>query len=247
VPRVPEIIPKLLRLLLEEDMNVTALSRALAADPVLVAELYREANRPLYRPRYHSGPPISTIDGAIMLLGQSGMRMLLMRIALRPILSMQNGRLARRTAPLLWRQSEKCALAAGNLAPAMRAPAFEAYLAGLMQNVGLIVAFRLLDELELDDALPQGEEFIAALFAQARRLSAGIAMQWEFPELVATAIAQDDPDEPLVPVLALGDRLAKLRMLVDGGRFGTDDPFVTGGLSRAELANFERLKDEDEE
>lgn len=247
VPRVPEIIPQLLRLLLEEDMNVTALARALGRDPVLVAELYREANRPLYRPRYHAGPPVSSIDGAIMLLGQSGMRMLLMRIALRPILSMQNGRMARRTAPAIWRQSEKCATAASSLAPGLQANAFEAYLAGLMHNVGLIVAFRLIDELDLEDALPQDEDFVAALFAHARALSARIASLWEFPDAVAAAIAQTDAEDPVTRALALGDRLAKLRMLVDAGRFQNDDPFVTSGLDGAALDSLERIRDEDDE
>jgi HD-like signal output (HDOD) protein len=108
VPRVPEIIPQLMRTLRNENMNASELSRQLAQDLVLVAEVYHESNLPCYRPRYHSGPPVSSIEGAIMLLGQNGMRMLLARVAFRPIMSMQSGALSKRTAPLIWRQSEKC-------------------------------------------------------------------------------------------------------------------------------------------
>jgi hypothetical protein len=61
VPRVPEIIPQLMRTLRDESMNASGLSRQLAQDLVLVAEVYRESNRPCYRPRYHSGPPINSI------------------------------------------------------------------------------------------------------------------------------------------------------------------------------------------
>ncbi|MGZ8295487.1 MAG: HDOD domain-containing protein, partial [Telluria sp.] len=169
VPRLPAIIPQLMRTLLDEDMNAAELSRQLAEDVVLVAEVFREANLPCYRPRYHSCEDVDTIEGAIMLLGQNGLRMLLARVALRPIISMQTGRLAKRAAPLLWQQSGKCALAASMLAPGMCTNAFEAYLAGLMANVGLVVAFRLIDQVcPEDEALPQSEEFIAALFAQAR-------------------------------------------------------------------------------
>ena len=249
VPRVPEIIPQLLRTLRDENMNAADLSRQLARDVVLVAEVYREANRPAYRPRYHAGPPVDSMEAAIMLLGQNGMRMLLARVALRPVLSMQDGVLAKRAAPLVWSQSEKCALAASILAPAARANAFEAYLAGLIENVGLAVALRLVDLACKDGALPQSDEFIAALFRSARLLSARIAQLWDFPETVVEAIARAGrPDAPvLARTLALADRLGKLRMLVDAARVPAGDPFVTAGLDAAALACFERLQDEEED
>jgi HD-like signal output (HDOD) protein len=247
VPRVPEIIPQLMRTLQGEDMNAAELSRQLSQDMVLVAEVYREANRPAYLPRYHSGPPVNSMQGAIMLLGQNGMRMLLARVAFRPIVSMQSGRLAKRTAPLIWHQSEKSALAASLLAPGLRANPFDAYLAGLMENVGLVVAFRLVDQLCADEALPWSDAFIAGLFGQARILSARIAALWEFPETVAAAIeAAGQPDaSPLAQALALADRLAKLRMLVDAAEYAPDDPFVVDGLSEAARAIFDKLQDEE--
>ncbi len=248
VPRVPAIIPQLMRTLRDENMNATELSRQLTRDVVLVAEVFRESNRPCYRPRYHSGPPINSIEAAIMLLGQNGMRMLLARVAFRPIMSMQSGGLAKRTAPLIWRQSQKCALAASLLAPAMRANAFEAYLAGLMENVGLVVAFRLIDKMYSEEALPQSDEFIAELFAQARILSARIAELWEFPDTVTSAIeyAGQPDSSPLAQTLALSDRVSKLRMLVDAVQCTSDDPFVVDGLGEAALACFDKLQDEDD-
>jgi HD-like signal output (HDOD) protein len=248
VPRVPAIIPQLMRTLRDENMNAADLSRQLAQDVVLVAEVYREANRPCYRPRYHASPPVNSMDAAIMLLGQNGMRMLLARVAFRPIVSMQSGVLAKRAAPLIWRQSEKCALAASELAPSMRANAFEVYLAGLMANVGLVVAFRLIDQMQTEDALPQSDEFIAELFAQARILSARIAGLWEFPDTVTRAIEDAAlPDAPpLARTLALSDRVSKLRMLVDAAQFTSDNPFVVNGLDKAALACFDKLLDEEE-
>ncbi len=248
VPRVPAIIPQLMRTLRDDDMNAAELSRQLAQDVLLLAEVFREANRPCYRPRYASGPPVKTVEGAIMLLGQQGMRMLLTRVAFRPVISMQTGRLAKRTAPLIWRQSEKSALAGNLLAPAMRANAFDAFLAGLMANVGLVVAFRLIDQVHTDEALPQSDAFIAELFVQARILSAQIAGLWEFPASVTDAIAQAGLADasPQAQALDLGDRLSKLRMLVDGHQFSADDPFVVDGLSKSALACFEKLNDEDE-
>ena len=249
VPRIPAIIPQLMRTLQDENMSAAKLSAQLAQDVLLVAEVYREANRPCYQSRYNASPSINNMEGAIMLLGQNGMRMLLARVAFRPIVSMQSGGLTVRTAPLIWRQSEKCALAASLVAPTMHANAFDAYLAGLMANVGLVVAFRLIDQMHGPDAFPQSDAFIAQVFAQARILSVRIAELWEFPQSVTRAIGQAGVDanaDPQAQALALGERLSKLRMLADTGRFPADDPFVTSGLDKSALLAFGKLADDED-
>ncbi|PLY40649.1 HDOD domain-containing protein [Janthinobacterium sp. ROICE36] len=251
VPRIPAIIPQLMRTLQDENMSAAKLSAQLAQDVLLVAEVYREANRPCYQSRYNASPSINNMEGAIMLLGQNGMRMLLARVAFRPIVSMQSGGLTVRTAPLIWRQSEKCALAASLVAPTMHANAFDAYLAGLMANVGLVVAFRLIDQMHAPDVFPQSDAFIAQVFAHARILSVRIAELWEFPQSVTRAIGLAGVDanadaDPQAQALALGERLSKLRMLADSGRFPADDPFVTAGLGKSELQVFDKLADDDE-
>jgi HD-like signal output (HDOD) protein len=229
VPRLPEVIPQLLRSLRDEGVSAAELSRQLAQDTVLVAEVIREANSAYYRPI----TPVKTIEAAIMMLGQNGLRMLLARVAFRPVIKMQSDGFARRAAPHVWAQSEKCALAASLLAPGLTAGVFESYLAGLMQNVGLIVAFRLADRVCQDGKVPGSSEFGAKLLACSRQLSAGIATHWEFPQSVADAIAQaGQPGEShMAQALALGDRIAKLRLLIDGCVLAEDDTFVTEGLN----------------
>jgi HD-like signal output (HDOD) protein len=242
VPRVPAVIPQLLRSLRDDSVTGAELSRQLAQDVVLVAEVIREANSPYYRP----AAPIKTIEGAVMLLGQNGMRMLLARVAFRPIISNQSGQFARLVAPQVWRQSESCALAASMLAPGMRANPFEAYLAGLLHNVGLIVAFRLIDQIYSDAALPASDQFGRDLLAKARLLSSRIAALWEFPAAVSVAIADAGlPDAPpAAQALALADRVATLRVLVDDGQLAPDDPAVLA-LEPAAMACFAKLSNED--
>jgi HD-like signal output (HDOD) protein len=229
VPRVPELIPQLLHSLRDEGVSAAELSRQVAQDVVLVAELIREANSAYYRPL----TPVKTTEAAIMMLGQNGLRMLLARIAFRPIIKMQTTGFARRAAPQVWSQSERCALAASLLAPGVTAGVFESYLAGLMQNVGLIVAFRLADRVCPEGKVPGSSEFGARLLACSRQLSAGIAAHWDFPPAVADAIAQaDDPGEStMAQALAVGDRIAKLRLLIDGCVLDEDDELVTDGLT----------------
>lgn len=224
VPRVPEVIPQLLGSLGAEDVSTTDLSRLVMQDPVLVAEVIREANSAFYRPM----TKVDTVEAAIKLLGQNGLRMVLARVAFRPVINMESDGFARRVAPRVWDQSERCALAASLIAPGIPAGGFEAYLAGLMQSVGVIVAFRLCP----DRAVPGSTGFSSQLLALGRQLSAGIARHWEFPAEVTLAIEQAGAPDPsnLARALAQGDRIAKLRLLVDAGTVAEDDALVTDGL-----------------
>ena len=237
VPRVPAIIPQLLRSLRDENMSAVDFSRLLSQDVVLVAEVIRGANSPYYSPN----SPIKTIESAVMLLGQNGMRLLLARMAFRPVISTQTGKLARVAAPLAWRHAERCAQAATLLAPRVRANPFESYLAGLMLDVGLIVAFRLFDQINPDLVLPQSDAFHAGVARHARTLSARIAAMWEFPPAVVEAIenAAHAGGTPLARTVALADRVAKLRMLADAGVI---DANQSATLDAAALACFEKLR-----
>jgi HD-like signal output (HDOD) protein len=243
VPRVPEVLPRLLRSVDDEGASSAELARQVAQDVVLVAEVIREANSAYYRPI----TPVKNAEAAIVMLGQNGLRMLLARIAFRPIVNMQLEGFARRAAPRVWDQSVKCALAASLMAPGLTAGVFESYLAGLMQNVGLVVGLRLADRVTGNAAIPASAAFGAALLAASRELSAGIARHWDFPDPVAQAIthAGDPGDAILAQALAQGDRIAKLRMLIDAGRLDEGDALVTDGLTSfqrrclGKLANLE--------
>jgi HD-like signal output (HDOD) protein len=239
VPRVPEVVPQLLRSLRDEDASSADLARLVARDPALVAELIREANSPYYR----SSSQVRTIDAALLVLGRNGLRMLIARAAFRPLIGMQGGRHSRQAGPRLWNHTENCALAASLLAPSFRTDPFEAYLAGLMDDLGLIVAFRLFDGVLEADALPQDPAFVGALLARTRTLAARIAMQWEMPPPIAAAIlgaASQPPATGLASALREAERLACLRMMMDQGVQDADYPGADEGEDeRARV--FERL------
>lgn len=233
VPRVPEAIPTLLSSLNDEDASVADLARQVAQDVVLVAEVIREANSAYYRPI----SPVKNVEAAIMMLGQNGLRMLLARIAFRPLVNMQSDGFARHAAPQVWSQSVSCALAASLMAPGLSTGVFEAYLAGLMQNVGLVVAFRLADRVCQNGKIPGSSAFGVQLLAASRQLSSAIAGHWNFPKEVAEAIvhAGEPGADQLAEALGLGDRIAKLRLLIDANVLAEDDALVTDGLD-----NFQR-------
>lgn len=240
VPRVPEVIPRLLSSLQDEDVSAIELSRQLAQDVLLVAEVIREANSAYYSP----AAPVKSIEAAVMMLGQNGLRMLLARIAFRPVIKLHGEAFAKQAAPKVWSQSAKCALAASLIAPGLRAGVFESYLAGLMQNVGLMVAFRLCDRFCEEGKIPGSGEFGIELLSRSRQLSATIAAHWDFPDPVCKAIAHGpDADVPVLAwVLSKADRMAKLRLLVDAGVLVEDDALATAGLDAFQRRCLGKLK-----
>lgn len=238
VPRVPAVVPQLLKSLRDDSVSGADLARQIARDAVLVAEVIREANSPLLR----TGKPVTTIDGAVMVLGENGLRILLARVAFRPVINMQGGRVLRTVAPRLWQHSDACALAASLLAPDSGADPFEAYLAGLMLDVGLVVAFRIIDRLDQPVAA-QSDAFCEALLHGARELSAGIAAHWALPPFVAAAVVRAGRAGtiPLAEALGRADLLARLRLLVDHGVYGIDEPALAALLAGPAGRVFERI------
>ena len=245
VPRVPELIPKLLRDLAGDEVSNGDLARQVGQDLVLVAEVIREANSAYYRPLQ----AVKSLDAALMMIGQNGLRMLLARIAFRPLIKMADQGFARHAAPLVWNQSEKCALASSLLAPGLGAGVFEAYLAGLMQSLGLVVAFRLAERaVESGNEvgrIPGSSDFGRRLFDVSRGLSSAIAATWEFPRDVVEGIAgAGQPDaSPLARAVERGDQLAKLRVLLDAHVLREDDALATEGLDSVERRCLGKLTD----
>lgn len=240
VPRIPELISQLLTALSDENISTGALSAQVGRDLVLVAEVIREANSAYYRPV----TPIETLEGAVTMLGLNGLRMLLARIAFRPLLRVATQGVARQVAPVVWKHSERCAFAASVMAPGQAAGVFEAYLAGLMQNLGLQVAFQVADRI-CGGKVPGSSEFGIALFAASRELSSVIANHWDFPLDVVEAIAlAGDADGPhLAQALAQGDRIASLRLLLDAGVIAEDDVLVMQGLNGFQRRCLGKLQD----
>lgn len=245
VPRVPEVIPQLLRSLRSEDVSGAELARLVTRDPLLVAEVIREANSPFYR----ASKAVRTVDAALLVLGQNGLRMLLARVAFRPIIGAASGPISRLVAPRLWQHSERCARACALLAPARGADPFEGFLAGLMLDVGLIVAFRLIDRLQegrqTGGGVPGDPQAVAAILSGARQLAARIALHWELPPPIGAAILRAGmPDaQPLAQALGQADRLAWLRLLADQGVLEGSDPLLAG-LDGPAARVFERLAPE---
>ncbi len=242
VPRVPAVIPQLLKSLRDESSSALDLARQISHDIVLVAEVIHEANSSFY----HPAKPIHNIENAVMLLGQNGLRLVIARVAFRPLINMQSGHFAKVVAPKIWAQSEKCADACKILSGPMKADPFIAYLAGLIQNVGMIVAFRMIDHGYQGKMLPDSDHFCYSFFRLTRLLSARIAQAWDFPPQVIQGLEKLALGEwtahAMEEVLFMSDQMGKLRILVDQQVLQEEEHFTINGLSPEAEAYFHQMR-----
>jgi len=234
VRRMPGLIPQLLQSLRSDNFSGAALARTIASDPVLVAAVVRLANS-CYK---GTGTAIASVEQAVILIGQEGLRQLITTVAFRPIVDLQSGTYTRRMAPHLWAHSERCALAARQAAAGDGIAPFDAFLAALLQNVGVTVSLRFMDGAQAaQDGRPLGSDvFLARLARNARALGASIAREWHFPDTVAQALLEQgqlrkgEPLSPLGRLLRLTDYLGKVRMLAEHGLVDEDDASLFAGL-----------------
>lgn len=244
VRRMPGLIPQLLQSLRSDDFSGAQLSRTISGDVVLVAAVIRLANNSMRG----TGKSVSSVEHAVMVLGQEGLRQLITSVAFRPIIDMNSGYYTRALAPRIWERSERCANANRALAAEHAADPFDAFLAALVQNVGMIVALRIIDQLAKDDRSLGSELFCAELASLARGLSASISHEWHFPQAVTHAIreqggvAKGMAMSPLGRLMALSDYLGKARQLVEAGAMSENDPAVFKRLPVAATRCYEALE-----
>jgi HD-like signal output (HDOD) protein len=232
VRRLPGLIPQLLQSLRSESFSGSALSRTISSDVVLVAAVIRLANS-CYQ---GTGATVTSVEQAVILIGQEGLRQLITTVAFRPIIDVHSGFYVRRMAPILWEHSERCAMAARAMASRLGIEPFDAFLAALLQNVGLTVALRSMDQATKGEPQLGSGVFWAQLARDTRLLSVSIAREWNFPDSVVQALAEQGGMRkgavmsPLGRLLMLTDYLGKVGMLAEQGLVEDGDAGLMAGL-----------------
>jgi HD-like signal output (HDOD) protein len=244
VRRLPGLIPQLLQSLRSDNFSGAQLSRTISNDVVLVAAVISLANSSIVG----TGTTITSVEHAVILIGQEGLRHLITSVAFRPIIDMNSGYFTRTLAPRIWDHSERCATANRALAEEMGIDPFEAFLAGLVQNVGLIVTLRIMDQQGKDERHMGSEMFCAQLLRDARTLSCSIGREWHFPDNVTLAISEQGGMKkgvkisPLGRLLTLTDYLDKVRVLVAQNRAAENDVGLLTGLPANAMLGYRSLE-----
>ena len=237
VPRVPKVLPGLLKSLRDEHSSVQDLALQIEQDVTLLAEALKTANSAMSA----RSQPVTQTQEAVRLIGLQGLRLLIARVAFRPVLGPDAGPLTQAGAARVWSLGESCSEAARALAPARGVDPFEAFLAGLALNVGQLVALRMADKVahlaRTDDRglgpkrFPVGERQRLSDLNHAAQdvahaaaiLSHRVAARWELPEAVVGFItAQIDPLAraqwpAAADLLAHAQEAARLKALAEAG------------------------------
>ncbi len=216
VPRLPAVIPQLLSSLRSDNASGKHLAEQISHDPVLVGEVIRIANSAFYQ----SSSKINSLERAVVLLGRTGLQRLIANMVMKPIFNIHQGYFSQQGGNRLWLQSERCAFACAYLVRGRYDP-FDAYLAGMVCKIGMIVAIRILDQLYRKRELPKSIHFYQTLLLKTKRLSHHIAENWKFPITVLDALEEqasmnDQSDlSALSGVLYRANRISELHVLVE--------------------------------
>jgi hypothetical protein len=232
LPRMPTVLPQLMRAMKSDTLNGAQLANLIRRDPVLVGEVMRVTGSVTYRTAH----PVGSLQHAVVLLGQIGLRHVVSSYVMKPILMASAGAAGQVVGQRLWDHAERCAHAAVFLAKGQCDP-FEAYLAGLVGNSGLGAVARLLDK-DLSGALSGcSPAFIGNCAGLARQLTVQAGQHWDLPPPVLDALIEHaDAGQtalalPMSRVLHAAQRLAMCQLLAEQGLLDNaanyaDDPIA---------------------
>jgi HD-like signal output (HDOD) protein len=210
-PRRPSLLPQLLQAVNDPDAASEKLSRMIAHDPVLTADVLRLANSSLYRV---SPAPIETIKRAIVVCGVDSLRGIIAAAMLQPVFRATRTNFPR-LPRLLWERTERAARAA-ELYCAKRHPQdrFEAQLVVLLSALGpLVVYSAALDGYSRAPRLmPNPALFVELIETLGAQMSLRIARDWQTSPRLVAALERSN-EESLATALQVGELCGTLSLL----------------------------------
>jgi HD-like signal output (HDOD) protein len=210
-PRRPALMPQLMQAVNDPNAGSDKLSRMIAHDPVLTADVLRLANSSLYR---LTPAPIETIKRAIVVCGVDSLRGILAAAMLQPVFRASRINFPR-LPRMLWERTERAARAA-ELYAAHERPQdrFEAQLVVLLSALGpLVVYSAALDGYSRAPRLtPNPALFVDLIDTLGPQMSQRIARDWQTSPRLVAALDRSSEDS-LSIALQVGELLGTLSFL----------------------------------
>jgi HD-like signal output (HDOD) protein len=196
---LPLVALQINRLVGSPRASARALQTVVEEDPALVANIVRVANSPMFG--YAGG--VGSLDRAIFVLGFQAVRNIAMATSLTPVFRTGQPALTR-TADELWRHALATGVAATLVATVTnREEASDAFLAGLLHDIGLTAALQC-DGAQFLSVVARAETGsptfldleLEAFGATHEQIGAALLTRWRFPRhLTLAAAAHHAPDE----------------------------------------------------
>jgi putative nucleotidyltransferase with HDIG domain len=253
LPVYPAVALKTLALTAQEDVSVPMLEKLVSSDQVLAGNLIKVANSPLFSP----ARPIANLRLAITYLGMETTRKVLMGVVLQPLFASVKLR-------NLWAHSLQIAQFTERMARVSgRSDPDEAFLAGLVHDVGRLAVERLSGEvpaayvrLTERGCAPVYAELVLWRFDHGE-LGGDILRNWNFPEPLAEAVryhhAPEQADNDLSWLLYVAEQWCGVEPATDAAaarRSESDEDLPSvirwerglqkAGLTMAQLSEIEK-------
>lgn len=223
VPRLPTVIPMLMKQLRDPNSSARDHVAIITQDPVIATAVLRVANSVYFNP-YRKA--LDNFERAVAALGIVKLRMVLSTAALQPVLLNRGDDLPQQ----VWDHSLACAMCCQYLAERENVDAFNAYLAGLVHDIGVVTLYnqaQMLSREFLGERRPSGA-LLQQLFSQWSRLLAfWIAHDWALSEDIVRALAEQSEAKQKTP---LGQIVRRANRLCEAYHV-----FRAGKIERAEL------------
>lgn len=242
VPRLPEVLPLLMRALRDEDAANRDLVTKVERDPVLAGEVVRLANGPLF----YRGRKLESLEQAVFVLGRDGLRQLTATVAMRPLFNIESGHFQRLFGRRIWIQAERCAVACRCFTRSEPVDPFEAYLAGLVHNVGFLVGAQVLGRALTGDEAPRSLAFRERFVPKCQWLSFLIAREWALPDSIIRALEDQTAGKAPEQMSSLGAilywsvELSQIVTLEEEGRFSAEADQIVRWVGARSLSRCDR-------
>ena len=188
LPLVPSSLTQVMNTLNQAEFDVEILVNLISDDPVIAAKVIELANSAFYN---RANKPISDIKAAFMLLGQKGLSE-----------GVINGFVAQMVPKAqiyfknygkhLWSHSQTTGRLSQQLAIKYQINAEQAYLVGLLVNLGSMVIFQLMIDAfssVCPDTQPNAQNIKRLVTDYGQRLTLDIAKLWNFPREILESLA----------------------------------------------------------
>jgi HD-like signal output (HDOD) protein len=219
VPRLPTVIPLLLKQLRDPNASARDYVAVIRQDPVVAAAVLTFANSAYFNP-YRK--PVDNFEQAVATLGINGLRLVLSTAVLQPIVRGGGESVPQR----VWEQSFACAICCQQLAEREQLDIFKAYLAGLVHNIGVVTIYNQTQQQSqqhLPTAQPGFNLLLQLIDQWSQPLAYWIAQDWQLPvEIVRALGAQGEKSSsgnvPLAAVLQRASQFSEAYMLNRAGQ-----------------------------
>ncbi|GGY45297.1 HDOD domain-containing protein [Bacterioplanes sanyensis] len=187
MPTLPDVAQNILHNSQADQLTAQSLARLVEEDPAIAANLVRISNSPLVgRPNH-----IADLATAIGLLGVSYCAQLALSLALKQLFHAQHKEVKQQLEQT-WRHSSEQAALCMMMAKDLDASPGEAFLAGLLHQIGRLPVLRWYDQqqqpVQLDEALQQQAE-----------VGQHLLEHWQFPVLLQSVpMIRNDLSDPVL-------------------------------------------------